>query len=143
VHTLVKYIPDRDFYGTDSFTYKVRNEKYSSNVATVLLNVVAPNGIEEYLEFDTKGNKTRVFPNPVSEELYISITLEQPEQISISTFNLMGQKVDEIFVGNLEAGENLISWDVKDSSNAGLQSSLYLIQIQGVTFNKQHKIMIK
>jgi large repetitive protein len=39
----VEYVPDRDFHGEDSFTFRVSNKVHESNVATVSISVAAVN----------------------------------------------------------------------------------------------------
>ena len=56
------YIPQTDFYGTDSFTYKVTAGSYTSNVVKVTITVVgvqeAPVGTEDEYSVDEDGTLT-------------------------------------------------------------------------------------
>ena len=59
------YMPDKDYIGRDSFTFKVGNSKTLSSATTVTLSVTAYQKIAEYYDKDNDGkieeNTTRVF----------------------------------------------------------------------------------
>lgn len=49
------YLPDTDFYGTDTFTYQAFNGAVGSNIATVTITVVAASNNMRYLAVSSDG----------------------------------------------------------------------------------------
>ncbi len=49
-----------------------------------------------------------VYPNPATETIHLSFTLETPSEIKVTLFDLFGQRVKELIEARLEAGEHLI-----------------------------------
>ena len=65
----------------------------------------------------------KVNPNPVSNELNISIFLDRKADLEINIFDLEGRNISEISKRNILAGKTMISKDVSD-----LPSGLYTIR---------------
>jgi hypothetical protein len=70
--------------------------------------------------FSIKGT----FPNPFNTSTTISFTLPESGYVTLQAINVVGQKVDVIFKGNLEAGEKLIQW-----KPSNLPGGVYLIKM--------------
>jgi hypothetical protein len=66
--------------------------------------------------------KFSVYPNPCKESTVISLDLKNPEKISVSLFNLFGQKVKDIYSGF--TGNETLDIDTKE-----LKSGIYLIKV--------------
>ena len=65
------------------------------------------------------------YPNPFNPIVNFDIDLVNSSYISASVYNLAGQKVDEIYKGNLESGNNTLSWNA-----IGFSSGIYFINIE-------------
>ncbi len=79
--------------------------------------------------FDVLGNATNVeleslkyYPNPFSDQINISFSLNKSTPVNIALYNLNGSLVHTIFDGNLESGKQILK------SKAGfLNSGVYLL----------------
>lgn len=55
-------------------------------------------------------SKFDIFPNPFTENLTISFVMKNTSEVSIEIFNAIGEKVETILNGNLQAGEHALSF---------------------------------
>ncbi len=76
---------------------------------------------------------TSVFPNPFSELLNINYTLQASEKVSVEVYNMLGQKVKNLFTGFKRPGDHQIQWDGSNHSGDRLQSGNYIILLQSET----------
>ncbi len=71
------------------------------------------------------NNVSNVYPNPVSDLSYMNITLDKPENVTISILNITGQTVKEINLGQLNAGVNKVAISKQD-----LAAGSYFVQVK-------------
>ena len=57
------------------------------------------------------------YPNPFNAQTTISYGLPQAGPVTLSIYNIMGQKVATLFDGIQQAGEHSVVWDAKDLSS--------------------------
>ncbi|NUO20422.1 T9SS type A sorting domain-containing protein [bacterium] len=77
------------------------------------------------------------YPNPFNPTTNIAFDMVEAGKVSISVFNVMGQKVAEIVNGNMEAGRHVVSFDA-----TGLSSGLYLYKMEANGFTAQSKMVL-
>jgi hypothetical protein len=90
-------------------------------------------------EHQPVGFTLSAFPNPFNNSTRISVTLSKSEEGTITIFNILGQKVKEIFSGVLHSGENYFSWDGKGDNNSLLASGNYF---NSITHSKAIKLIL-
>jgi len=74
------------------------------------------------LQYNSSG--LSVFPVPIDEHANIHFTLKGDANVSITVYNIVGQRVSAIADARFPSGENIISW------NAGLlKSGMYVMQM--------------
>ncbi len=77
------------------------------------------------------------YPNPFNPTTNISFDLVEAGQVSLTVYNVMGQKVAELVNGTMNAGRHVVSFDA-----AGLSSGLYLYKMEANGFSAQHKMLL-
>ncbi|NUO20456.1 T9SS type A sorting domain-containing protein, partial [bacterium] len=77
------------------------------------------------------------YPNPFNPTTNIAFDMVEAGKVSISVFNVMGQKVAEIVNGNMEAGRHVVNFDA-----TGLSSGLYLYKMEANGFTAQAKMVL-
>ena len=65
----------------------------------------------------------RPFPNPFNASVVIPLSLPRRATVSIDLFNMLGQKVAQVFDGSLDAGERRVRWDA-----GGYPSAVYIVR---------------
>jgi hypothetical protein len=66
------------------------------------------------------------YPNPFNPSTTISFALPLRSQVTISIYNVLGQRVAEIINGELERGYHAVRW------NAGAASGVYFCRMEAV-----------
>lgn len=70
-------------------------------------------------------NQLKVYPNPVHDNLHLSLRVPQTINSNISMINMLGQEVENIFSGNLPEGTYNFNKDIK------LPAGVYYIVVKG------------
>ncbi len=69
------------------------------------------------------------FPNPFNPTTRITFSLPVAGEIEINIYNILGEKVDALIPGYLQAGDHYVTWNGTDNSGRGLPSGVYLYQL--------------
>ncbi len=79
----------------------------------------------------------RPYPNPFNAEVSIPLSLPKRTKVQVEVFNLLGQKVAELWNGSMNPGEQVVRW------NAGeLPSAVYFILATAIGETKTAKIVL-
>ena len=65
------------------------------------------------------------YPNPFNPSTEIAFTLEQTSNITLTIFNVLGQKVKVLADGSKNAGTHSLNWDGRDQMGAMVSTGLY------------------
>ena len=77
------------------------------------------------------------FPNPFNPATTISFNLDKENYAEVSIFNLLGEKVSNIFSGNLAAGTHKIIFD-----GSNLSSGIYIVRLSSGNMSDEIKISL-
>jgi hypothetical protein len=83
------------------------------------------------LQVEQSANRVLCYPNPVTSETSLSITLDKAERVQVRIVDNMGN-VMQVKQWNLGAGSTAVSMDMKQ-----LTSGLYYIEIKSQSIKKQ------
>ncbi|HLK27546.1 MAG TPA: T9SS type A sorting domain-containing protein [Puia sp.] len=83
-----------------------------------------------------------VFPNPLSHSTTISFSLEQPQKVSVSIFDLSGRLVSKIADANMEDGLHQLIWDAKDTRGNSVLKGIYFIKVETQHGTEIRKIIV-
>ena len=67
----------------------------------------------------------RAFPNPSSGATTVDFSLEQPTDVSVAVYDVLGRQVAMLADGPLPAGDQSLTWDARS-----LAAGLYMIRLQ-------------
>lgn len=79
-----------------------------------------------------------VYPNPMKDASTIGISLTSAQEVDINVFNMLGEKVININVGNLSAGGHNINMD-----SSTLNSGVYFVKVDAGTSTVSKKIVVQ
>ena len=66
----------------------------------------------------------KMYPNPFNPSTELNYTVEQNGNISVSIYNVLGQKIDELYNGYQDLGNHKILWNAEN-----LSSGVYYVNI--------------
>jgi len=70
------------------------------------------------------------YPNPFNPKTNISFSIPSEQKVTLTIYNLKGQKVKELMNGNLPAGEQSVVWEGKDENGKQVASGLYFYKLK-------------
>ncbi len=95
--------------------------KYSSKTAVSVAASPAP---------PTDFRLAQNYPNPFNPDTRIEYELAVPDDIELSIFNLLGERVRTLFKGGREAGSHLALWDGRNEQGVALPSGIYVYRLK-------------
>ena len=69
------------------------------------------------------------YPNPFNPTTTISFDIANESDVSITVYNIKGQKVKKLINDQLTAGEHSVIWNGKDNNNKNVASGIYFYKI--------------
>ncbi|MDP2888531.1 MAG: T9SS type A sorting domain-containing protein [Bacteroidota bacterium] len=117
---------------TYTFTVVVSDGQASANLVVsvkVDFNVAVETIIEPEYTFS-------IYPNPVSDNTNIKISMKKHGQINLSIYDLQGRQIFVVTNTEYEAGEIMISYDASN-----LKSGAYICRLITANFSKSIKIV--
>ncbi len=110
-----------------TYTYNIR-AVYSGGYQSALsidavIEHVQTNANETILPVTTE--LISIYPNPFNPETTISYGLKEDAKVSISIYNIKGQKVRSLVNGQIQAGYHKVTWNGKDESGRNVSSGIF------------------
>jgi len=82
------------------------------------------------------------FPNPFNPVTTISFDLASESKVSVSVYNLKGQKVKQLVNDQLSAGQHTIEWNGTDGNNKSVASGIYFYKISTGNDTDMRKMLL-
>jgi hypothetical protein len=83
----------------------------------------------------------KIYPNPFSDAVTFSIKKNEEAPLTIRIFNLQGQQVDQINVGELPLELNHVTWRL-NATQMSLPTGIYFCQLKAGKFSETVKIYL-
>jgi len=90
------------------------------------------------LYFDLKQN----YPNPFNPSARIDYMLAKHNHVTITIYNLLGQKVKTLFDGSKPAGDYSITWDGTAGDNHQVASGIYFYKLDTGEYVRSKRMML-
>lgn len=109
----------------------------------VTLTVDSPTDVDDMggilpIAFSLEQN----YPNPFNPTTSIEFNLPKSSYVSLTVFNILGQKVVELVNSSLSAGNKRVEWDGTDTNGRTLESGVYFYKITASEFSMTRKMML-
>jgi len=88
------------------------------------------------------SHNLNLYPNPVIDNLNIEFHLAERKDISLSVYNLMGQKIKTIADVTLQAGRHVLRWDKSDDHGLVVSEGLYLVHLKTSKGSRIEKLFV-
>ena len=82
------------------------------------------------------------YPNPFNIETAIRYRLRSNGQVTLSIYNLLGQKVKTLVNEKQAAGSYVAKWDGKDENGTVVPSGVYLYVLKAGNFTSYKKMVL-
>jgi hypothetical protein len=119
-----------------------RTISYGAGNYDVYLIKIKPegSGIEEEI---TTGlfSLSPAEPNPFTTKTTIRYELGKAADVDVSVYNMLGQKVRDLYSGKQASGVHSVSWDGGGDSGEKLSSGIYLLKIEAEGEEASTKVM--
>jgi hypothetical protein len=113
-------------------TEQVTNPGNANSVPTGILEDLANYGF----------SVTSVSPNPFSNGINISLTINVSGKVAVSIFDIKGNLVKNLIYEQMEAGNYIIKWDGTDNMNGLIPNNTYFLNIQSINQVVNRKIVL-
>ncbi len=128
---------------------------------TDLLDIQLPEGVElslsEISVSDARGNLVTAlvthelplpesfgiancYPNPFNAQSMIEFTLPDPDQISLSIYDINGRLVNELVEGYIDAGYHQVIWSGVNNAGKKVSSGVYFAKLKSIGNNSATSI---
>lgn len=113
------------------------------DTVSVTLRVDSPTDVD-----DIGGSLPTVFsleqnyPNPFNPTTSIEFNLPRASHVTLTIFNILGQKVIDLVNSTLSAGNKQIGWNGTDQSGRTMESGIYFYRIDAGEFSMTRKMML-
>jgi len=77
------------------------------------------------------------YPNPFNPSTKIAFDLPVASHVELTIYNVLGQKVEMLVDGDMEAGSHEVTWDASPYS-----SGIYFYRISAKNFTETKKMMM-
>lgn len=82
------------------------------------------------------------YPNPFNATTAIRFRIPRQEHVTITVYNVLGQKVSVLADGNFPPGEHRVVWDGCDRRGNAAATGIYLYQIKSEGLTKTKKMIL-
>jgi hypothetical protein len=141
-HTVELQYTDEDMIPGNTYIYSVTATDYAANESDLSENVsfhitsVSDNMIPE--KYALKQN----YPNPFNPVTTISFDLPQPENVSLVIYDILGNRVNELFTGDLNAGSYNFVWNATNARGNSVSSGVYIYKLTAGKFSAYQKMIL-
>lgn len=87
----------------------------------------------------------RNYPNPFNPTTRITLRIDQPADVSLVIYNLLGQQIRTLMARQMPAGEHAITWDGTSDSGLAQPNGVYLCRaiIDGVPADSRRMLLLR
>jgi hypothetical protein len=83
-----------------------------------------------------------VAPNPVQSEAIFTLRLNQPRNLELTVFDLLGRRVSSLAGGHFEPGEYPLMWAARRDNGQLLPSGVYFLTLTSDAHRTTHRLIV-
>lgn len=121
---------------TNHFSLWMLTDKNNSEIISNVDEHTENNSIPS--EFKLHQN----YPNPFNPTTIIRYELKQASFVTLTVYNLLGQRVRTLVHSEMPAGSYDVMWDARSDSGAPVASGIYLYRIKAGNFSEIKKMVL-
>ncbi len=81
------------------------------------------------------------YPNPFNPDTTIPFILTEAQDVSLTVYNIAGQKIRELASGFLDAGQHTVIWDATNDESRPIPSGIYLYRLAAGSESRVKKMI--
>ncbi|MDA3885555.1 MAG: C10 family peptidase [Candidatus Delongbacteria bacterium] len=136
-----EYTPDPDIFGVDTLIYKIDEDIYSSEEATIIINIKDGNSIDN-VSIPTSAILHQNYPNPFNPETTISFSILEEGNVKLVVFDRMGRNIKTLSEGFRKQGNHKIMWNGKNDFGESVGSGVYYYMLKTNNFTDVKKALL-
>jgi hypothetical protein len=70
------------------------------------------------------------YPNPFNNQTVIKFNLKRPADVTLTIYNILGQRIRTLVDQRMRAGEQAVGWDGKDQKGQDISSGIYFYRLK-------------
>ncbi len=82
------------------------------------------------------------YPNPFNPTTQIAFSIPAQMHVSVTIFNILGEKVATLVNANLSAGEHLLTWNALNQNGEMMPTGVYFYRLSTPTFTAVKKMLL-
>jgi hypothetical protein len=82
------------------------------------------------------------YPNPFNPSTQIRFGVPQSERVSLTIYNMLGQKLATLIDGLMAAGSHVVTWNGRDARGVQLPSGVYFYTLRTSSFLASKKMLL-
>jgi hypothetical protein len=94
------------------------------------------------LTIPTEYDLSQNYPNPFNSYTNIKFALPLAGHVNIEIYNILGQKVRELYSEHKEAGYHTVFWDATTNDGGAAPSGIYFYRLQAGDFIESRKMLL-
>jgi len=172
LHVKIGVNPPEEIYDTTSTSVPITYQEFLENVfepfpmlpgVTVKFSVVATDGTDtvkvtgddrvvfvnryDYLSIAAEGIPLEFalhenYPNPFNPTTTLRFDLPEVSDITLTIYNMLGQKVKTFNMQSIPAGYHSVTWDATNDLGQQVGAGVYLYQLRANQFVKTRKMVL-
>ena len=99
-------------------------------------------GITDETGIPDKFAVSQNYPNPFNSETSFKVWIPEKNNLTITIYNILGQKVRKIYDGYINNGVHKFRWDSKNDKDFDVSSGIYIIRVNYKTFLEFKKLTL-
>ena len=136
LNTMVWSILKIDFIGIGETEISIlASDQYGQYASDQFL--VTTEGALSVDEIPSNFKLGNVYPNPFNPIAYFKVQIPAFTYLNIDIYNLLGQKVDQIYNGTINSGNHIMSWEP-----VGMPSGMYFLKMKADNFTASNKMIL-
>jgi hypothetical protein len=99
-------------------------------------------GVEKEESLPLTYELNQNYPNPFNPVTHIQYRIASAEKVTLTVYNLMGERVVTLVDKKQSAGAYEVTWDARDARGIPVSSGVYFYRIEAGDFTRTHKMLL-
>ena len=82
------------------------------------------------------------YPNPFNPNTTLNFSLKQAGDVTLEIYNILGQKINTLVEGNLDAGHHSVVWNGKNDAGINVSSGVYFYKLTAANYSKSRQMTL-